>query len=277
MLRQRIVTALVLIPLVCGAVLFLPSIYLGLLFALLALLGAGEWARLSGISSCIAQVPYILVTALSIYGAAWLLRDRADFFWPMAGASLWWLLVAVVLAALRARGPKRHLEGISLLQLTAGLLTLIPAWVALMFLHSAPATGAALVLFLLVLMWVADSGAYFAGRRWGRTKLAPGISPGKTLEGVAGALAGAVLCGVVWAMVQGYRWQESLLFVLLCLLTTLVSVAGDLFESLMKRLRNLKDSGQTLPGHGGVLDRIDSLTAGAPVFVTGLLLMGKAA
>jgi len=252
-------------------------VYLGLVFALLALLGAGEWARLSGVSSCTAQIPYILLVGLGLYGAAVLLRHRTEIIWPLWAACLWWLLVAMVLLRLRVRGLQRELEGVNVLQLLAGLITLIPAWVALMFLHSSPSSGAALLLFLLVLMWVADSGAYFAGRRWGRTKLAPGISPGKTMEGVVGALAGALVCGLIWAGLQGYGGLDSLLFVLLCLITTLLSVVGDLFESLTKRLRNLKDSGQTFPGHGGVLDRIDSLTAAAPLFVAGLLLIGKAA
>lgn len=277
MLRQRVLTSLTLIPLISAGVLWLPSVYLGLVFALLALVGAAEWARLSGISSCIAQIPYVLLIGLGLYGAALLLQYRTVVVWPLAAACLWWLLVAMALGGLRVRGLRRELEGVNLLQLLAGLITLIPAWVALMFLHSSPSAGASLVLFLLVLMWVADSGAYFAGRRWGRNKLAPGISPGKTVEGVGGALAGALVCGLIWAGVQGYGVAETLLFLLLCLVTTLVSVAGDLFESLMKRLRNLKDSGQTFPGHGGVLDRIDSLTSAAPVFVTGLLLIGKAA
>jgi phosphatidate cytidylyltransferase len=270
------ITALALVPLVSAAVLLLPSPYLGLVFALLVLLGAAEWARLSGISSCGAQVPYILLIASGVYGAARLLDEGSGVFWAMVGASLWWVLVALFLTGLRVRGLARKLEGVNVLQLLAGLVTLIPAWAALMLLHSAPGPGAALVLFLLVLIWVADSGAYFAGRRWGRTKLAPGISPGKTLEGVAGAVAGALLCALAWAALQGYRWEETLVFALLCVTTTLFSVAGDLFESLMKRLRDVKDSGRTLPGHGGLLDRIDSLTAAAPVFVTGLMMMGKA-
>jgi phosphatidate cytidylyltransferase len=266
-----------LIPLVSTGVLFLPSVYLGLVFGVFALVGAGEWARLSGMSACVAQVPYLLLIALGLYGAALLLQDRTVAFLPLGGACLWWLLVALVLLGLRVRGLERELQGVSLSQLLAGLITLIPAWLALMYLHSSAGPGASLLLFLLVLMWVADSGAYFAGRRWGRTKLAPGISPGKTLEGVAGALAGALVCGLIWAGLEGYSGRETVLFTLLCLVTTLVSVVGDLFESLMKRLRNLKDSGQTFPGHGGVLDRIDSLTSAAPVFVTGLVLIGKAA
>ncbi len=126
------------------------------------------------------------------------------------------------------------------------------------------------MLFLLVLIWIADSGAYFAGRRWGRVKLAPAVSPGKTREGVYGALAGAMLCALALAWMRP-EIGAALVTIPLCLLTCLVSVAGDLFESLIKRQAGVKDSGTLLPGHGGVLDRIDSLTAAAPVFVFGLM------
>jgi len=151
---------------------------------------------------------------------------------------------------------------------------LVPAWASLVVIHGVDPQGPRLLLFLMVLIWVADSFAYFAGRRWGRTKLAPVISPGKTREGVYGALAGAVLCGggLVWLMPQG----NPLLLILFCLLIVLVSVVGDLFESLMKRQAGVKDSGSLLPGHGGMLDRIDSLTAAAPLFLLGLLLLGEA-
>jgi phosphatidate cytidylyltransferase len=150
----------------------------------------------------------------------------------------------------------------------AGLLTLIPAWVALMNLHSTPDYGPRYALFLLLLIWIADSGAYFVGRRWGRTKLAPRISPGKTWEGVVGALtvtlavagAGAVSLGV-------RRWGA---FILICVITVSFSVVGDLPESMLKRQYHTKDSGHLLPGHGGILDRVDSLTAAAPIFLLGL-------
>jgi phosphatidate cytidylyltransferase len=128
------------------------------------------------------------------------------------------------------------------------------------------------VLFLLVLIWIADSGAYFAGRRWGRRKLAPLVSPGKTREGAYGALAGGLLWGGVLAALYGVSVPQQGGLVLLCLLTVVASIVGDLYESLSKRERGVKDSGSLLPGHGGILDRIDSLTAAAPVFALGLHL-----
>jgi phosphatidate cytidylyltransferase len=273
MLRQRVFTALVLIPLVVAGVLLLPSVWVGLALALVILLGSGEWARLSGIDACIAQTPYILLVALGIYGAAFLLRDEVRAAWLLYAAALWWLGLSLLLLAWRRTGLRRTLSGVSYGQLLLGLCTLIPAWSALVYLHSRPEGGPGLLLFLLVLIWVADTGAYFAGKRWGHTKLAPGISPGKTLQGVIGALLGVLLCGLGWSLAMGYAPDTGLGFSLLCLLTGAASVFGDLLESLMKRLRGLKDSGQMLPGHGGVLDRIDSLTAAGPVFAAGLLLL----
>jgi phosphatidate cytidylyltransferase len=130
------------------------------------------------------------------------------------------------------------------------------------------------VLYLLVLIWTADSGAYFAGRRWGRRKLARHVSPGKSWEGVAGALVlgggFALACGAGF----GYAGPALALFTLIGLATVAVSVLGDLFESLVKRYRDVKDSGGLLPGHGGILDRIDSLTAAAPFFAAGIALLG---
>lgn len=129
--------------------------------------------------------------------------------------------------------------------------------------------------FLLMLIWIADIGAYFTGRHWGRIKLAPKISPGKTREGVYGALVGALLSGVVLAWWQGLSIQQAPFAILLCILAALFSVAGDLFWSMLKRLRGVKDSSNLLPGHGGMLDRIDSLTAAAPVFLLGLITLDK--
>jgi phosphatidate cytidylyltransferase len=149
-------------------------------------------------------------------------------------------------------------------------VVLVPAWWALVALHGVSPSGRYYLLFLLVLVWVADSAAYFSGRLWGTNKLAPRISPGKTWEGVWGALiAGLVLgvLGVILFGVQGSRWVA---FVALCAATVAFSILGDLAESAFKRQSGLKDSGQLLPGHGGILDRVDSLTAAAPVFMLGL-------
>jgi phosphatidate cytidylyltransferase len=149
----------------------------------------------------------------------------------------------------------------------AGVVVLVAPWVALMGLRDD--FGPAYVLFLLLLIWVADTGAYFAGRRWGRRKLAPTISPGKTWEGVFGAGMATLAFALVGAAVleEGARWPG---FVAVCMVTVGFSIVGDLFESMMKRQRGVKDSGSLLPGHGGVLDRFDSLTAAAPAFLLGL-------
>jgi len=162
-------------------------------------------------------------------------------------------------------------------KLLSGFFVLVPAWIAPLALRELPQgllpDGRWLTLYLLMIVWVADSGAYFAGHRWGKTKLAPHVSPGKTWEGVAGGLA-AVLLLALLAGVFGWRFgaSELVIWVILSLVTAFVSVFGDLFESRAKRAAGVKDSGSILPGHGGVLDRIDAFTAAAPVFMLAWLL-----
>ncbi|MCG8324904.1 MAG: phosphatidate cytidylyltransferase, partial [Thiotrichales bacterium] len=129
--------------------------------------------------------------------------------------------------------------------------------------------------FLLVLIWVTDSAAYFSGKRWGRRKLAQRVSPGKSWEGVIISLLAVALLSVVSLNWLPGSHEKPMLFVLLCVVTAACSVLGDLLESLIKRCAELKDSGSLLPGHGGILDRIDSLTAASPIFLAGLILMGK--
>jgi phosphatidate cytidylyltransferase len=127
-------------------------------------------------------------------------------------------------------------------------------------------SGAVWLLFVLLLVWTADIGAYFAGRRWGKRKLAPRVSPGKSWEGVYGGLAATTLLAMLFALWQPLGPMGGVALVVITAVVTLTSVLGDLFESMLKRYRNIKDSSQLLPGHGGVLDRIDSLTAAIPIF-----------
>jgi phosphatidate cytidylyltransferase len=272
MLLHRLLTALLLIPLVVGAVLWLPTPWLAGGFALVVLIGAAEWGRLSGIATGPAQGVYVATVAVTLWGTWWLLSQAGANWWLFLAAAIFWLAVSGWLWQ-RRRTPIRDGQDGQGWWALAGLWVLAPAWAALVTLHGRGPDGPALLLFVLVLIWVADSAAYFVGRRFGRRKLAPAISPGKTLEGGLGALGGALLCGLTLAW-----WRPqlggALPLLLICLFTTLVSIAGDLFESLAKRRAGVKDSGRLLPGHGGVLDRIDSLTAAAPVFLFGLLLLG---
>ncbi|MBP6597750.1 MAG: phosphatidate cytidylyltransferase, partial [Arenimonas sp.] len=150
----------------------------------------------------------------------------------------------------------------------------VPAWCALGWLHSEQPLGPRWTLFALALVWAADSGAYFAGSRFGRRKLAPSISPGKTWEGVLGGLAASMLLAVAVLPMLGLAWPALPALVLLTLVTAAISVAGDLFESLMKRQSGVKDSGALLPGHGGLMDRLDSLLAALPIFAVGKAWLG---
>jgi phosphatidate cytidylyltransferase len=157
------------------------------------------------------------------------------------------------------------------------VVVLLPTWTSLVALHARAPDGRWWLLFLLVLVWIADTAAFFVGRRWGRRRLASVVSPGKSWEGVLAGLAGGIAAGAVFGLYRDMQGVEMLVFLLICGGTVAASVVGDLMESMMKRSANLKDSGNLLPGHGGVLDRIDSLTAAAPVFLAGWLLMGRSA
>ncbi len=152
-----------------------------------------------------------------------------------------------------------------------GIFVLLMAWV--FFVRLRVLYGPEMSLYLLVLIWVADIAAYFVGKKWGTTKLSPEISPGKTLAGFYGALASAVVCGVLLGVIYGFQFIIGLDIVLLSVLTVLVSIYGDLFFSLVKRKSGFKDSGSILPGHGGILDRIDSLIAATPFFYAGIYLI----
>jgi phosphatidate cytidylyltransferase len=188
--------------------------------------------------------------------------------------AIWWLLITLSLVT-RRRGLVR-VEGVRPTILLLGGLVLVTAWLSIVLLHASAAHGPALVLYLFVLIWVADSAAYFTGRAFGRRKLSPFVSPGKTWAGAGGALAGAAVSGLVlWGVgVAGQAGPWPLVAV--SVLVTVVSIGGDLWESRLKREAGVKDSGRLLPGHGGMLDRIDSLLAAAPVFALGARLVGAA-
>jgi phosphatidate cytidylyltransferase len=283
-LKQRLITAAILIPLVIWGVVALPTHVLSLVFAAVLAAGAWEWAALSGLSSVMLRLSYVVTVILLLALGSWAIMQPLILYIVLGIALAWWIgaLVWIQHYSLYIAHRDDAGGGVSLPDMSrsrrsfglAGILAFIPPWIALLVVHDERVIGPYWVLFILVLIWGADSGAYFAGRRWGKRKLAPYVSPGKTWEGVLGACIVTFLLAIIGALMLDVPLSGLMAFVMLCLVTTLFSIVGDLLESMLKRQAGVKDSGHILPGHGGVLDRIDSLLAGIPVFVLGLLLQG---
>lgn len=270
MLLQRVITALVLLPIVLGACWFAPPPLLYLLFSGVGLLAAWEWTALMGVP---AQATGRRWAYLGVSAAAFALAWAARAWWPwIAALSLaWWLFVLYLIPGFPGN-LQRHRPGLPALAVLGQVLW-VPAILGLVVLRDRPMPGGAeRLMFLLFLVWAADVGAYFAGRSLGRNKLAPNVSPGKTREGAVGGL---LLCAVLAAVGGRYVFHPDslrslLLIVVLSVLVAALSIVGDLGISMFKRLSGIKDSGKLLPGHGGILDRIDSLLAAAPAMALGL-------
>lgn len=273
MLKQRILTAIILIPLLVAALFYFPLGWIAVLFGLFMAAAAWEWATLSGLQKFSAKIFYVIgLLALGILGMAGIFQQPALVLSFFLAATFWWIWSAIDIFSRGQvnRGMFTTFNG----KIAGGFLVLIPAWIALVYLLARDPEPPRTLLFLFVLVWVADTAAYFSGSVFGKNKLAPQISPGKTLEGVAGGVIGAVLlawlCGT---MIWNYDAGMLLRWIGLAIITVLMSVIGDLTESKLKRIAQVKDSGKWLPGHGGVLDRIDALTAAAPVFVLGTIVL----
>ncbi len=275
MLKQRILTAVFLIPPLIAALFYLSLSWITLLFAVFIAAAAWEWAGLSGLRRVPAKTVYVI--CLMLFGLLSLnaIPNRQDLVLSLFSAAvLWWLWALVELMTRKEmnRGMFSSVPG----RLVGGFLVLVPLWVASVYLLAVDENKPRVLLYLFVLVWVADTAAYFAGSLLGKTKLAPHISPGKTLEGVAGGVLGVVLlawlCGTILWKFEGTRLA---LWTGLSVITALISVAGDLTESKLKRIAGVKDSGKLLPGHGGVLDRIDALTAAVPLFALGAIFFFK--
>ncbi len=251
-----------------AAVVWLPATGFAVFLALIILVGAWEWSGLVGLEAPAARGGYLVLVGV-ILGVLWLVPDWRS--WIIGLGVGWWVIQTVVLVRVRRIDSR---PGPDVAAAVVGLLVLSAPWGALVDLRASTATGPLLVLFLFLLVWIADSAAYFVGRRWGYAKLAPVLSPGKTLAGVYGALVSAGLGGILLSLLFSADIPDLVFCTFLCMVTVAISIVGDLYESLLKRRRGVKDSGQLLPGHGGMLDRIDSLTAAAPVFTLGILYLG---
>jgi len=264
-LRARILTALLLAAVVIVVLVWLPPAVAVVLISVAIAAAGWEWAGFARLGPPV-RFGYAAGIVLVLAGAGMLARDPRWLEILLRAAAIWWL-IAFVWLALRAQAGGRAAAAV------VGFLVLVPAGLALARLVLIEPKGQLLLLYLIVLIAAADVGAYFGGRKFGRRKLAPHVSPGKTWEGFAAGMLAASAVGAAGATlfaVPFWPW----LFV--CVLVALVSVVGDLTESMFKRHVGLKDSSSLLPGHGGVLDRIDSLTAAAPTFLLGLLALGLA-
>ena len=272
MLLKRVLTAAALLPPVIAAFLLLDDRWLALVLSLVVVLAAWEWSRLAGLGSQIGRLTYALVIGCCCAALTGVLAPRSSVGrlaepWLFLSAA-WWLMAPLVLGAYRPERPAS-----AFLRLFAGVIVL-PATVVALVAVRTTALGRIGVFVLFALVWAADIAAYFAGRALGRRKLAPQISPGKTWEGFAGGMLAALLVAAasgLWLLPPGVPiWA----WIGLGGVVAAVSVVGDLFESLLKRIVGVKDSSNLLPGHGGVLDRIDSLLAAAPLFAVGARLIG---
>lgn len=303
MLLKRVLTASVLAALVIVAVFKLPALLFSLFIAIITFIAAWEWLALTGVDSLGRKLLFFGAMLVPMFGVTYWtellellseamewpeIKDYSDVLeWLVFAPVLFWILTMVLI---RQTGPQLLTAQFSpRLQAFLGWLVLMSAW---MFLSKLRAYyGSGMVIYLLLLIWAADISAYFAGKKWGTDKLAPEISPGKTIQGMYGALVSAVVCGIGFFIygktisTESAQAQEGMMqfldelvffdMLMLSVFTVLISIYGDLFFSLIKRRKGVKDSGNLLPGHGGVLDRIDSIVAATPFFYAGILLIGR--
>ncbi len=273
-MKQRIITALILAPLVILGIFKLPLMGFIIALTAIALLGFWEWTQFTGSRSrTAALIPAVIVTGLSflyISPDETSLNHLTTPHYVVLGLGVVWWIVASFMAVTYPKTTKAWQDN-SVLKHLFGMLTLLPFLWSVVILRADniavdPYHGAKLVLFVCFLVWAADSGAYFAGKSMGKHKMAPHVSPNKTIEGLIGGIIAALL--VAWLFADWFEIQfaSSAHMVVITLLTVVISVLGDLVESMFKRISGIKDSSNIIPGHGGVLDRIDSLTAAFPVF-----------
>ena len=262
-MRARVLTAALMAAIVIGVLLRLPPSAGDVLVTLVMLLGALEWSALLRAAAPL-KATYVAMVALCLW-LIWPLTSSAAALQPLLWlALLWWLVALAWIMFAPQRAPRVAMAA-------AGLLALVPAWAAIIVLRNGRPDGGTWTLFGLAMIVAADTGAFFAGRRFGRLRLAARVSPGKTWEGVIGGVLLTALVGVLGSRVLHV---DALTFLPVALAVAAFAVIGDLIESLIKRSAGVKDSGTLVPGHGGVLDRIDSLTAAAPILLLGLYWLG---
>ena len=277
MLKQRVITGIIMASAFLAAIFFLSLQALAVVFGIIVALGGWEWSRLAGWEATPLRILYVAVLLAAMAILYWYCQlggsPGKEQVQPVLGlACLWW---AIALLWLKGYPASAALWGNLFMRSLMGLLILVPAWMSAVFLLSLP-RGGMLMVAMIVVVVAADIGAYFTGKSLGKHKLAPEVSPGKTWEGFWGGILGCFLLAVLaWSLLPASFDHVGLTSVITVFVSTaLVSVVGDLVVSMVKRNIGVKDSGSLLPGHGGLLDRLDSICGAAPVFTLGLLLAG---
>lgn len=273
MLKQRVITAIGLALLFLGLLFFLSVTGFALAMAVVVLLASWEWANMAGLKAQWQRLLYALGVGTAMALTGWYVDFLVSDVLNVASvrtvllvACTWW---AVALLWVQGYPSSSVLWAHPLVKMVMGLLVLVPTWLSLVFLRGEP-SGEWLILLVVLVVVCADIGAYFSGKSFGKRKLAPEVSPGKSWEGFWGGF----ICCLLLALIVGFTFGGGWLLLAVIAPTALASVLGDLLESMVKRQRGLKDSSQLLPGHGGILDRVDSITAAAPVFSLAILLSG---
>jgi phosphatidate cytidylyltransferase len=286
MTRLRVLTSLVMAPVAIAAVLLLPTQWMIVLGAVVLLGALWEWLRLADVEDSLGRWILLAANLALMVAMVWASRTADGFSWVLFELAVllgvaWWLVSLLWLR--RYTFASDHTTHARIFKLLAGTLAVVPAWCAMAIIHGGDAgtevvpgadRGHVWLLVAVVIVWAADTGAYFAGRRFGKRKLAPRISPNKTIEGMLGGLAVAVVAGVALAPLAGAEVAQLPAVALAALFAALFSVVGDLFESLLKRHVGVKDSGNLIPGHGGLLDRLDGVLAALPAFALGKAVLG---
>ena len=277
MTRTRLLAALIMTPLAVAAVLFLDTPWLVALTAMVFLAGLWEWFRLAEIDDTLHRSVLLVANLAMMVAIVWASRSSSGFSFVLFQLATvvgvaWWLLAMWWLKHFEFASD--HDTNARMFKLAAGTLAVVPAWCALALIHGGSSNGHRWLLIALLVIWAADSGAYFAGRHFGKHKLSPRISPNKTIEGLVGGMLASLVIALAAAPFAGATVAQLPAVALVVVVTVGFSVVGDLFESLLKRHVGAKDSGDLIPGHGGILDRIDSVLAALPVFALGKGLLG---
>lgn len=264
-IKQRILTASILAPIAILSIFILPHFEFALFTTILLSIAGWEWCKLIGLKKVPEQVIYLIGLVLLFF-----ISHTFFAFTALIIAAIWWIFVLYLVQQFPR--SKKIWSQHKIIFACMGYLLLVPCWIAVLKLHN---LSPSYLLFGLFIIWGTDTGAFLIGLQWGKHKLVPNVSPGKTVEGFVGGIFFAILVSLLGAYIMRLPHEKWPAFIVLAIFVAIASVIGDLFESMIKRYAGVKDSGRWLPGHGGLLDRIDSWTCALPVFALGMLIIGN--